>query len=374
MNCIDEKSAQIFLNMVPQIGPRRFETLLRVFKGAQNVRSATKGDLCEAAGFPLNIAEAIYSFLHTDEILENELRDIEAQQVRIVVRTDAEYPDALAHIPDPPPVLYVKGRDLTFIKNLIGLVGTRKPTYVGKSAARLLAQDLVRYGMGTVSGCARGIDTEVHAATIAAKGNTIAVLGCGLSVAYPPENKDLLKMISENGSVVSEFCMRTIPDRMHFPRRNRIISGLSLGVIVIEAGLKSGALITARCALDQGREVFAVPGNPFHALSQGSNWLLRQGARPVTSGADIMEDMFEFKNNKTGKAAQNDLFEHTLTDDEKKIVEYIKWEPHYIDELLMISGLPYGVLTQMLLDLHMKGVIKELPGKKYVYTNARCLC
>lgn len=371
MICTDEKIAKIFLNMVPQIGPRRFEALLDAFGSAQAVCSASVQGIANVVGCAGDNASAISTFLHNKKTLDEELKLLEKHAIRVILKDEEEYPEPLKHTATPPPVLYLKGLTIPKEHRMIALVGTRKPTAVGRAVARRLAEDLVHYAIITVSGGARGIDTEIHAATLESKGFTIAVMGCGLGMFYPPENRKLFDRISSSGVCMSEFPMKVIPDKKNFPQRNRIISGLSAGTVIIEAGITSGALITARFAAEQGRDVMVVPGAAFNAVSQGNHWLLRQGAQPVVSAKEIVEDVFSLYEKKCLLSKENTSPTALLGDGERKLVDYIGWEPTPIDVLIQKTGLDIGMLMQMLLGLQIKGYIDELPGKNFICSPKR---
>lgn len=366
MNYSDEKRAKIFLNMVPQVGPRRFSALIHAFGSAQNACEASGQAIVQKTGLVRSIASEISGFLKNKKMRDDELDAIEKARARMVLIDEPEYPELLKHIDSPPPVLYVQGLPFAYEKNFVALVGTRRPTSVGRSAARSITEELVRYGIATVSGGARGIDTEVHTATCDRKGFTIAVMGCGLGIPYPRENKKLFERIGECGMCISEFPMNTMPDKRNFPQRNRIISGISTGTVVVEAPLKSGALITARFAAYQGRDVLAVPGHAFNRMAGGSHWLLRQGARPVVSGAEIMEDLFHITKKRNIQQTLELFTDGSLGDTEQTVVDTIGWEPTHIDRLLEMTKLDAGSLMQVLLTLQMKGIIEELPGKQFV--------
>jgi len=293
-------------------------------------------------------------------------------EIRKVMDTDADYPKALRELTDRPPVLYIKGRWPLPEGFSIGIVGTRRATPYGLEAAERFTLDLVSRGVMTVSGLAAGIDGCVHRTTLQEGGWTVAVLGHGLGHLFPKENKVLFDEIAKRGTLVTEFSYDTPPRASHFPQRNRIISGLSQGVLVIEAGHRSGALITARYAAEQGREVFVVPGSIYNPQSQGCHRLIKEGAKLVES----MEDIFvEYGLNAvipeclsrpplgTPMAVGNDS---NLNPTEKELVKLFSSIPLSVDELVELSGMPVDRLAEVLLSLELKGRIQAMPGQRYV--------
>ena len=276
---------------------------------------------------------------------------------------DNQYPEQLKNIFDPPPALYVRGALEHLAKTSVALVGSRTATTYGLTVAEKLARELAEADIAVVSGMARGVDTAAHRGAISSGGITIAVLGCGIDVVYPRENQQLMYSIIENGAVASEFPPGSSPEAWHFPVRNRIISGLSRAVVVVEAAERSGALITAHVALDQGREVMAVPGNITNKLSTGPNNLIKQGAVPVTCTADILEGLgmgliFTPENASDKKSL-------SLSENENKIFNLIEYEPVSLEILVKKSGLPPGEVMTCLMFLEIKGCVKQLPGKLY---------
>ncbi len=289
-------------------------------------------------------------------------------KVEVFSLTDKDYPTNLRYIYDPPSTFYVKGKILPEDNVAIAIVGSRRATYYGLKNAQSLSFELAAKGITIISGLARGIDSAAHRGALEAKGRTIAVLGSGLNIIYPRENKKLAEKISQNGAVVSEFPLDTAPHPHNFPRRNRIISGLSLGVVVIEAAKKSGALITANCALEQGREVFALPGKVDSFTSCGTHSLIKEGAKLVGSVEDIIEELEPLKfcraaqTKSEGKAG----IEPNLPQEERQVYSCLSSEPVHLDELVQKVDISYGKLLTSLLKLEYKKLIKELPGKIFV--------
>ncbi|MBI4280006.1 MAG: DNA-protecting protein DprA [Armatimonadetes bacterium] len=277
---------------------------------------------------------------------------------------DAAYPAGLRNIYDPPPVLYLRGRLVPEDVLAVAVVGTRRPTPYGLAAAERIAGDLARAGLTVVSGLARGIDGAAHRAALRAGGRTVAVLGCGVDVAYPPEHRRLIDDMVRHGAVLSEFPPGTPPRRQHFPRRNRLISGLSLGVVVVEGAEDSGALITADFALDQGREVFAVPGPIFAPQSRGPHWLIAQGARLVADAADILEELGMRQSVPGGAPAGARC--GALSGEEAAVLARLSWEPTPVDRIVEEVGRPIAEVTPVLLALELRGLVQQVAGQRYV--------
>jgi len=297
---------------------------------------------------------------HLKELAERELERAQKAKIQLLFIKDEAFPQELKEIPYPPIFLYVKG-NLPQGKKF-AIVGTRKPTPYGKEVANLFAEALLEGGLILVSGLARGIDTIVHRVSVEKKGQTIAILGSGLDVIYPPENRELYHQILETGgAVISEFPLGTKPRKENFPRRNRLITGLSLGVLVIEAGERSGTLITAKWAQEQGKEVFAVPGNIFSVQSRGTNFLLKEGAIPVSHPREILEYYgIDTKPSKTPSKR-----EEKLSSEEELLLSLLSEGPLHFEVLVERSSLSAPELLQILTELEFKGIIKSLPGKFY---------
>lgn len=300
-----------------------------------------------------------------DLLVQQENKKAQAAQALIITLKDQEYPALLREIPDPPLAFYLKGVLPQNMGQSLAIVGSRKVSHYGRIVTEKLAQQLVEYGFITVSGLARGIDTIAHQTTIKKGGTTLAVLGNGLDVFYPPENKNLMRQMVEKGALLSEFPFGTQPHPMNFPIRNRIISGLCPGILVVEASEKSGALISANCALDQGREVFAVPGNITSPNSRGTNYLIKQGAKLVDQLEDILE---EFGFQELDKKSRNEALQPSLVElneGEEKLISFLSPDPTPIDFIIQKSGESAATIHSLLLTLEMKGVIKQLPGKLF---------
>ncbi len=278
----------ILLNTIEEFGYRKLEALLNVFKSASDILKAKKSELLAVGGVDKGLAGKIAGL--DKEKLSGELRLMERLRVRAVSIFDDDYPENLKNIYSPPIVIYVKGKIRPEDADAVAIVGSRRPSYYGISACEKLADQLVSRGITVISGLARGIDTMAHKGALKS-GRTIAVLGSGLNYIYPPENRKLAEEICEKGAVISEFPMNTPPNRRNFPKRNRVISGLSLGVLVVEASEKSGSLITANFALEENRELFAVPGEVSSRTSTGSNNLIKQGAKLAENADDIIAEI-----------------------------------------------------------------------------------
>jgi len=295
--------------------------------------------------------------------MNDESRLIKEENVKVITIKDAEYPVNLKEIHDPPAVLYVKGELKKEDKLSVAIVGSRHSSNYGRDTAERLATELAQLGITVISGMARGIDTAAHNGALNSKGRTIAVLGSGLANIYPPENKALFYKIAESGAVISEFPMTMPPLAANFPRRNRIISGLSLGTVIVEAAWKSGALITARCAYEQGREVFSVPGEVGRITAFGTNQLIKDGAKLVETAEDILEELaVPIKEciTKRSKVLPADLKQEEL-----KILRVLENGPMYVDKIAEESLISISGTSSALTCLEIKGLIKRLPGNVF---------
>lgn len=354
--------ALVSLNIIPQIGSVRLGQLLKYFQEPQAIFKARRKDLAAAVGE--HLGESIISF--DNKRLENDLVSAKKAGLKIITFLDQEYPPALKEIPGRPIVLYVLG-NITAQDNLaIAIVGSRRASLYGLNHAEIFAARLSAQGLTIISGMARGVDTYAHRGALKVKGRTIAVMGSGFSHIYPAENADLAREIALSGAVVSEFPMETKPLPVNFPRRNRLISGLSLGVLITEAARNSGALITADFALEQGREVFALPGRIDSLGSMGTNALLKQGAKIVTCCEDILEELnLAIGSAKKTEPALKDQ-EITCDPEESRIYKYITQQPVAIDDLVQKSALSSSRILSLILKLQFKKLIKALPGKQFI--------
>ena len=366
------REAYIALNMVDGVGPIRVRALRDRFGEAQAILGASKAELMQVEGVGEEVARSIAGWREKVD-LDAELQRIEKSGVRVVCRDDAEYPKNLREIYDPPLVLYVKGTLTERDALAIAVVGSRRTTLYGQEMARKLAFQLARVGVTVVSGLARGIDTSAHNGALQAKGRTVGVIGCGIDIVYPAENKKLAdEIVEKGGAVVTEFPFGVQPDRQNFPMRNRIISGWSLGVVVVEANLKSGALITANQAGEQGRQVFAVPGRADSILSKGANKLIKDGAKLTEDMEDILSE-FEYllpkgatESTELGLEGKGTKPALQLSKMEEKVMARVGNEEVAIDEIIRASGLTTACVSATLLALEMKRLVRQLPGKQYV--------
>ncbi|MDP6533534.1 MAG: DNA-processing protein DprA [Candidatus Marinimicrobia bacterium] len=356
-------SAVINLLNVKGLGPHRVRSLVTTFPNAESIFDLSVKTLCSAEGIDIKSARTVKNYSHFDHA-EQIAAKAEKLDVNIVSFWDENYPILLKKIYDPPVLLYCKGKQLKLKSDCVSVVGTRKASAYGKSAARHLSEDLCGVGMTIVSGLARGIDSIAHKSAIQCGGKTIAVLGSGVDVIYPPENKSLYKAILENGTVISEFPLGTKPDAGNFPQRNRIISGLSHGTLVVEAGNKSGAILTALNAVDQGREVFAVPARITDKTSAGCLRLIRNGAIPAESAKRILEHihsrLFQPRKHRQEKMNLN------LKNDERSLYDILSHKPLHIDVIAKESGKTGTETLSILLSLELKGAAVQLSGKQFV--------
>ncbi len=370
----DERAKYIHAwNQVSEIGPRRLQKLLDIFGCPRRAWEAPEQELRRVEGFSKNLAEKVHRQKQAQEPAKL-WEEIRASGVSLLLSSDAQYPPDLKQIYDPPAILYGLGNLALLRTPMVAVVGSRRHTHYGKQVARRLAAELVSRGITVTSGMARGIDTHAHEGALEQGGKTIAVLGCGLDICYPPENRALKQRIQEQGLVISEFPPGTKPAPLNFPRRNRIISGLSAGTVVVEAGVKSGALITAEFSLEQGREVFAVPGSVESPYSSGCHKLLKEGAKLVESAADILEELALFGPGHHGPNGAGAAFPGgpssretlPLEAGEAELLEILHYEPVSLEELAGMSQVPLPGLNYLLLEMEMKGLIKQLPGKYFV--------
>lgn len=349
------------LKSVPLIGSVTFCRLLHHFDTPKRVFNASAEELANVRGLSQVAAANILAHDYRDSA-QRECEAVEQHGARIVDFLSEEYPKILLEIPDFPPYLYVRG-SLKSVETGIAVVGSRRASATGLSITERLARDLALNGVTVVSGLARGIDTAAHKGALKGGGRTVAVLGSGVDVLYPPENRKLFDEIAASGAIISEFPMGTAPLAENFPRRNRIISGLSRGTLVVEAVEKSGSLITAQYALEQGREVFAIPGNINYPGSRGPNRLIRDGATLVESAEDILAGLAPV----TSRPQDAPTFpSFSLTPQEASIYTLLAASPLHVDEITASCGLTAGEVSAMLLRLELKGAVIRLPGNHYM--------
>jgi DNA processing protein len=364
------------LHLVPGMGPVTCHKLVNHFGGPDKVLSASISDLTAVCRLRQDSLSALgdNERKNLTALAHEEIGKAAKRNISIIACNDPLYPSLLKNIHDPPVVLYVLGDPAVLNCKAIGIVGSRAATHYGRSIAENMAKSLVRQDFVIVSGMALGIDTAAHKGALAAEGRTIAVLGCGLDIVYPPGNHRLFEEIALSGAVVSEYPLGTVPDNFRFPARNRIISGLSLGVVVVEAANRSGSLITASHALEQGREVFAVPGRIDSVKSAGTHNLLQQGAKLVHSVNDIVgEFMYASPLEKQIDTRQEDIGRQAvgqLNQEETALLACLDVYPRTIDEIVRESGFTPQKTNELLLLLELRGMVQPLPGKCYQLSSA----
>jgi DNA processing protein len=353
----------IAFNRVTGIGPARLRALLDVCGNVEAAWHASIQQLQEARLDRRSIENLLSARreIHPDQEYER----VRAAGVTTLTWDDADYPTALRTIDASPPVLYVRGRLTSQDEWAVALVGTRHASTYGREVAQVLASELARHGVTVVSGLALGVDTVAHRAAVEAGGRTLAVLGSGLDQLYPPQNRGLSQAIAQQGAVISDYPLGTHPDANNFPPRNRIISGLSRGVVVIEAGERSGALITARFAAEQGRDVFAVPGSILHPGSAGCNNLIQQGATPLLSVDDVLEQL-----NMVHLQERMDVRRSVAADgQEASILALLSGEPTHIDDIGRAAAMPAATVGGLLAILELKGLVRQVAAMTYVRTS-----
>ncbi|MBF0344076.1 MAG: DNA-protecting protein DprA [Nitrospirae bacterium] len=347
--------------MVHDVGNTIARNLLASFETPENVFKAGIKGLMSVDGVGRGRAENIMGFSRWGEI-DKLIEHVAKIGATILKLNDKNYPSLLKELYDTPIILYVKGQLIEEDRYAIAVVGSRLTTHYGISVAERLSDDLASRGFTVVSGLARGIDTAAHKAALKANGRTIAVIGCGIDRVYPPENRWIMQRISDKAAVISEFLPGTKPNKENFPVRNRLMSGLSLGVLVVEAGQNSGALITARYALEQGRDVFAVPGNIFSLSTVGTHRLIQKGAKLVHCVDDIVAELAPVLK---GYIKQKVKKEVQLNEEEKKLCQTLSLEPVHIDEIIRSSGIAANSVLTILLSLELKGLVKQIEGKRF---------
>ncbi len=384
-----EQDALLILNAIGPLTNIRIRQLVAALGSATEVFAVSPEALCRDHYLTPKMSAALKRF-DAEKFLEDEKRLMERLGVRVVTESDEDYPSLLRQIPDAPVLLYWKGACSRIESLAVAIVGSRQASTYGLDLAERFGRELAELGVTVVSGMARGIDARAHWGTVRKKGLPVAVLGSGLANVYPSENRELFAEITGTGVALSEYPMRTDPLARNFPRRNRIISGLALGVIVIEAFERSGALITSRMALEQGREVFAVPGNIHQPQAKGTNKLIQQGAKLMTDLRDVLEELrpqmahllqknpsppaktparssvAEVHRSPSPPGAGDKGLLDALTEMERQVYDALNADPRHIDVLADQCGLPVARLAGVILTLEMKGLIRALPGKCYV--------
>lgn len=357
---MDERCYWVGFNLVKGIGAVRLQNLIRHFGSAEQAWKADAEALRRVGLSPKIVERLLQVRQRTD--LERLWESIGAQGIQVLTWEEEAYPPRLKEIEQPPPVLYVRGELLEEDFWAVAIVGTRRMTPYGRQITEEVTSVLAANGITVVSGLARGVDAVAHSAALKAGGRTLAVLGCGVDCIYPPEHRALAEQVIARGALISDYAPGTPPDSVNFPPRNRIISGLSVATIVIEAGETSGALITAEFAAEQGREVFAVPGSILAPQSKGTNRLIANGARPLLNAQDVL-DMLNLTRVSQHQAARKAL---PVDATEAKIVTVMADEPLHVDEIRAKCGLPIEKVTAALVLMELKGMVRQVGGLHYV--------
>jgi DNA processing protein len=366
---MDSREAFVALNLIEGVGPVRARSLLEHFGDAPKILCASKHELTRVRNIGDDTAEKISSWEKSVD-LAGELKRIADFGCHVLISSDENYPPSLREIYDPPLVLYVKGELTAKDKNAVAMVGSRMTTHYGIETARKLAYQLAYVGVTVVSGGARGIDTAAHQGALSGKGRTICVLGTGINLITPPENAELFERIAANGAVITQFPFNRPADKQSFPIRNRIVAGMTLGTVVVEANLTSGALITANFATEYGRQIFAVPGRIDSPRSKGCHDLIKKGAKLCEGVEDILSE-FEYlfpSSNRPPSASETGVLPALeLSENEQKIFDAVKADDETtIDEVIRACGLPSSTVSVALFSLEMKRLVKQLPGKLFV--------
>jgi DNA processing protein len=351
---------RVGFSLIPGIGRVKFGQLETYFDSLEDAWQASPSDL-KQAGLDRGVVRAITSW-RPKISLDDEMEKLKRYRVKVLTPRDDDYPSRLKEIYDYPPILYVRGTLLPEDEWCLAVVGTRRASVYGRQVTEEIVADLAHSKITIASGLAKGIDSVAHSAALEAGGRTIAVFACGLDIVYPAENANLARRIMQQGAIISEYPLGTKPRADNFPRRNRIMSGMSLGVLAVEAGESSGALITANMALEQNREVFAVPGSILSPASRGTNRLIQEGAKLVRDYTDILEEL-----NLTAVAQQMEMKEIIpASDTESLLMKQLSAEPTHIDEVCRSSGLPISAVSSTLTMMEIKGLVKQVGAMNYV--------
>jgi len=369
---LDHSLPWLALRLTPGLGARLTAKLLRHFGSPEEIFRASLTEL-EACQLPVAAAQATFSKAAFRDA-EKELAQVRKAGCHLIHWEESEYPKRLLEIYDPPPLLYVRGNEQVLNRHTISIVGTRRPTPYGNQIAERLARDLAEHGLIVASGLARGIDSSAHrGACAASRGGTIGVLGSGIDVIYPKENRKLFEEVEKRGAIITEFPMGTYPAPENFPVRNRMVAGMALGVIVVQGAQYSGSLITSRLAMEFGREVYGVPGNITEPVSFAPNQLIKQGAKLVVGWEDVVEELPTeiraelFPVEATTQEERASLFEANLSPIEKRLFDLIRIEePIHVDELVETTGLSSSETLAALCEMEMRGIIRQMPGKQFV--------
>lgn len=371
----DARYYWLALSTIRGLGGKRMKNLLQYYGDPVSIWQANRKELEEVLSSPVLAGKITAKRGNVN--LDCLIRNLEKNKISFLCLYEENYPENLKNISDPPPVIYYKGEpDFSF--PAVAIVGARGCSEYGKKVAGKIAYELAERGITVISGLARGIDTYAHIAALKGKGKTIAVSGCGLDIIYPPENKKLYQEIQERGILLSEYPPGVEPLPGHFPQRNRIISGLSQGVLVVEAAARSGSLITAAIALEQGRKLFAIPGNIDRPQSKGANRLIKEGAKVVTGVEDIIEELFldRYSSNsiKNVEGVSRTINYPILGEEEEEIIRLFERETELtVDELVRLTNKSPGTVNTILLKLELKGIVSRGPGKKYSFMGLQSL-
>lgn len=359
---IDERTIEwIKISLLESIGEKRLRTLMLTLRDPFLIYEK---DIYEFITLLPKFKKIFKQIKESKIDITDYRKRLQDYNVDVLTILDQEYPNVLRDIGNPPPILYIRGGFKKEDDLAVSIIGSRTASYYGKQIAEKFSHSLVNMGFTIVSGMARGIDTVAHQTAINKGGRTVAFLGSGIDVVYPRENKKLYQEIIENGAVVSEFPLGTEPVAVNFPQRNRLISGMSLGIVVVEATLQSGTFITVKWALEQGKEVFAVPGDTRRKTSMGTNKLIQQGAKLIVDVEDILEE-FPFLKRKDF-VPTSPAEEIELSTVEKKVFDSMRESPLLIDDIIETTKLPSSKVSSILLSLEIKGLIQQLPGKRFV--------
>ena len=369
---LDHSLPWLALRLTSGLGARLATKLLRQFGSPEGIFRASLTEL-EACQLPVAVAQAIFSKAAFRDA-QKELALVRKAGCQLIHWEETEYPKRLLEIYDPPPLLYVRGNVQVLSRYAISIVGTRRPTPYGNQIAERLARDLADHGLIVASGLARGIDSSAHrGACAASRGGTVGVLGSGIDVIYPKENRKLFEEVEKRGAIITEFPMGTYPAPENFPVRNRMVAGMALGVIVVQGAQYSGSLITSRLAMEFGREVYGVPGNVTEPVSFAPNQLIKQGAKLVSGWEDVVEELPTevraelFPVEATTQEERASLFEANLTPVEKRLFDLIRIEePIHVDELVESTGLSSSETLATLCEMEMRGIIRQMPGKQFI--------
>ena len=368
---MNQTESLLALHLTGVVGPRRLKALREVFGDISDVFGASEEQLSRLPDWTVSSSQKVLALKEPLQRVEQEMEKAESQGIKVLVEGTPEFPKVFENLYDPPFVLWRIGSTLPEDENAISVIGCRKPSAYGRQAALRLSEDIARAGYTVVSGLARGIDSLAHIGALKyPRGRTLAFLGSGLLNLYPPENRKLAAEIAERGAVFSEYPLSAKPLAMHFPQRNRLISGAAKGVLVVEAKKDSGSFITVDHAMEQGKPVFAVPGPITHTESEGAHALIQQGAKLVMGVEDIFHELQDMRAETVFRSRKNKALEGTaalgqLTEDEKIILEKISYSPVHVDLLMRETQMVLRRLNELLLNLEMKGLVQQAPGHCY---------